>query len=104
MNNSCGHDERYTDTADDGTAHCVYCRALAAEAEIKRLQTERAELVEFIRYWSHCTRVAMNERCPEENKAWTESMRRLCPGGLVEHAVNAIHDIVAAQAAEGDER
>jgi len=40
MNNSCGHDERYTDTADEGTSYCVYCRALAAEKEIKRLQAK----------------------------------------------------------------
>jgi len=37
----CGHDQHYTDTADEGTSHCVYCRALAAEDEIKRLQSER---------------------------------------------------------------
>lgn len=49
---------------------------------------------EFIRYWSHCTRVGMNRDCPELNPRWTEEMQELCPGGLVEHAVNDLVDMI----------
>ena len=40
MGIGCDHDARFTDTADEGTSHCVYCRALAAEREVERLLEE----------------------------------------------------------------
>jgi len=40
MGIGCTHWDRYTDTGDEGTSHCVYCRCLAAEAEVERLQQQ----------------------------------------------------------------
>lgn len=43
MGIGCGHDDRFSDWADEGTGHCVYCRALAAEVEIERLRAVMLE-------------------------------------------------------------
>jgi len=37
IQNECGHDARFVDSSDEGTSHCVYCRALAAEADMALL-------------------------------------------------------------------
>ena len=37
---ACNHDMQWVDTGDEGTSHCVYCRCLAAEKEIERLEAE----------------------------------------------------------------
>ena len=34
----CDHDDKFIDSGDEGTSHCVYCRCLAAEADVVRLR------------------------------------------------------------------
>ncbi len=40
MGIGCKHDDKFIDMADEGTSHCVYCRAMAAEVEVERLREE----------------------------------------------------------------
>lgn len=44
MGLGCNHDDRFINTADDGTAYCVFCLALAAEAERNAYRTLAAQL------------------------------------------------------------